>query len=139
MHWRRRCFWLCYAVGMPIGHKAYYYCDCINEQAYNITKQRSYVVVKVGDQEKQTSVGIGEFSWPLSIVGVRQPYCQSIRAAASRLFSCMPGISRDAAAAVAVLVLLQRPTSEHTVTAPDAAAALAWCIVRVLLPYALSK
>eukprot|EP00878_Enallax_costatus_P036634 GHUV01041160.1.p1 GENE.GHUV01041160.1~~GHUV01041160.1.p1 ORF type:complete len:101 (-),score=12.37 GHUV01041160.1:247-549(-) len=59
MHWRRRCFWLCYAVGMPIGHKAYYYCDCINEQAYNITKQRSYVVVKVGDQEKQTSVGIG--------------------------------------------------------------------------------
>lgn len=28
-------------------------------KAYNITKQRSYVVVKVGDEEKQTTVGLG--------------------------------------------------------------------------------
>lgn len=28
-------------------------------KAYGVTKQRSYVVVKVGDQEKQTSVGLG--------------------------------------------------------------------------------
>jgi hypothetical protein len=29
-------------------------------QAYGITKQRSHVVVKVGDVEKQTTIGIGE-------------------------------------------------------------------------------
>lgn len=37
---------------------------CLNvytyTQAYGITKQRSYVVVKVGDEEKKTTVGIGE-------------------------------------------------------------------------------
>lgn len=31
----------------------------VNEQAYGVTKQRSYVVVKVGDVEKQTTVGLG--------------------------------------------------------------------------------
>jgi hypothetical protein len=34
-------------------------CYCLT-QAYGVTKQRSYVVVRVGDQEKQTSVGLGE-------------------------------------------------------------------------------
>lgn len=33
---------------------------CVLQQAYGVTKQRSIVVVKVGDEEKRTSVGLGE-------------------------------------------------------------------------------
>jgi hypothetical protein len=32
------------------------------QQAYNITKQRSYVVCRVGDKEQQTTVGLGKHS-----------------------------------------------------------------------------
>jgi hypothetical protein len=37
-------------------------CNFLVQQAYNITKQRSYVVLKVGDKEQQTTVGLGEHS-----------------------------------------------------------------------------
>jgi hypothetical protein len=37
-------------------------------QAYGVTKQRSFVVVKVGDKVEQTAVGLGEQRTPLCLL-----------------------------------------------------------------------